>query len=320
MKQLVLTLFAIVLLVSGMNAQAAVLPYTPPADQGPTPGQLDKALLWKIEGNDLERPSYLFGTIHIIPSDDFFMPGGTENALLTSSKIIFEIDMNEMMDMGAQLSLLTKAFMSGNTTLSDLLNEEDYNLVREKLEEIGIPIFLVERIKPMFLSMFVSMDFDTDVMGGGSVSYEMEFFEMANENEIPVGGLETMEFQMSVFDSIPYDVQAEMLVETIKHQETDDEQFQELIEVYKSQDIEKLYSLINTSESEFGAFEDIFISDRNENWVAQMGGMMEEGPIFFAVGAGHLAGEKGVIKLLRAEGYNVSPVIRNFNQKPVQKF
>lgn len=281
--------------------------------------RLENALLWKVEGEGLAGPSYVFGTIHLIPADDFFLPGGTEAALAAADRIVFEIDLAEMMDLGAQLSLFTRAIMPGGQKLSDLLSEEDYQLVSDRFAELGLPMMLFDRIKPMFLSVFASSDMSPDGLAmGTSTSYEMEFYELAKSEGIPTGGLETMEFQMSVFDSIPYEAQAEMLVETIRAMDTEEDQFDMLIGLYKKQDIETLYTYIGAEEGELGPYEDLLVGNRNERWISGMRDLMKEESVFFAVGAGHLGGEKGVIRLLRAEGYAVSPVLVD-SERPVKK-
>ena len=271
---------------------------------------LEKALLWKIEGKQIKKPSYLYGTIHLIPGEEFFLPGGAENALESASHVFFEVDMDDMMNLGKQIKLLTKAFMKDGTRIRDLLSEEDYALVREKFESTGLPFAMFERIKPMFLSIFIQGDMNPgDLQDGTISSYEMVFWEKAKENDIPVDGLETIEFQMSIFDSIPYPEQAKMLVETVKSADSGSEEFQDMIDMYKSQDIEGMYYKFRNEDDDLNAYEDLFLTKRNTNWIPVMESVLPEGNIFFAVGAGHLGGPNGVVRLLRKAGYTLTPVL-----------
>lgn len=270
---------------------------------------LEKSLLWRIDGNGLTMPSYLYGTIHLIDADDFYLPSGTLAAIDNSKKMVFEIDMNEMSDMGAMMGLMNKAFMNDNKTLKDLISEEDYKLVDAHFSKLGLPLMMLERMKPMFLTVFASGDMDPAGLQSGSMkSYEMEFLEMAKNSNMEVAGLETIEFQMSVFDSIPYDAQAEMLVETIKNGDTGSSEFDVMIQMYKDQDIDKMVSMISDEDEQLSEYEDVLLNKRNEAWISGMKAMMTEMPTFFAVGAGHLAGERGVIKLLIKEGYQLTPL------------
>jgi len=270
---------------------------------------LTNSLLWKIEGNGLTEPSYLFGTIHLIDAKEYFLPKGTLAAIDNTKKMVFEIDMNEMSDMSNIMGIMNKAFMKDGKTLKDLISEEDYKLVDDHFSKLGMPLMMLERMKPMFLTVFASGDMDpAGLQNGNMKSYEMEFMDIAKSSNKPMAGLETIEFQMSVFDSIPYDAQAEMLVETIKNGDQGSNEMKEMVDMYKAQDINAMISMITDEGEQLSEYEDVLLSKRNKAWISGMRTMMTEMPTFFAVGAGHLAGEQGVINLLTKEGYKLSPI------------
>ncbi len=281
------------------------LPAQTTAQYAPTAAE--NSLLWEISGAGLSEPSYLFGTIHLISKADFILTDLTTEAFAKTSRVAFEINMEEMNDISKLMPMLMKAFMSNGKTLRDLLSKEEYALVKAHFEGIGLPLMLVERIKPMFLSALGSGDMNQMQANGETVSYEIELMKLAQEQQKKVAGLETMAFQMSVFDSIPYEVQAKMLVESIQAGKDGNEQFEALVALYKAQDLAGLNAMLETDES-IGQYGDILLAKRNRNWVPVMKDMMREKPTFFAVGAGHLAGEQGVIALLRAQGYTLSPM------------
>ena len=267
------------------------------------------ALLWKIEGKKLAQPSYLYGTIHIIDSEDYFLPSGTLAAMDNTDKMMFEIDMNEMSDMSNMMGVMMKAFMKDGLSLKDLITAADYELVNAHFQKMGLPLAMLERIKPMFLSAFAYGDMDPNSLQSGEMkSYEMEFFEMAQSAGKPVGGLETIDFQMGLFDSIPYKAQAEMLVETIKKADTSSDEFDKMTQMYTSQQISAMVAMIGDEDEQLSEHEDLLLGMRNRNWIPVMGEQMIAQPTFFAVGAGHLAGPQGVIHLLRQAGYTVSPI------------
>jgi uncharacterized protein YbaP (TraB family) len=269
----------------------------------------ENGLLWSITGNGLEQPSYLYGTIHMIDSDDFFWPNGTLEAFSATERVVFEIDMDMMNDMSAQFSMLMGVMMADGTTLGELLSEEDYAFVKKEFDELGLPMFLLERMKPMFLTIFAGGDFSPEQFTGGNIkSYEMEFMAMAEEQSKETGGLESVEFQMSIFDSIPYKAQADMLVESLRSSDNGEYQLKEMVELYKKQDLNGLNDMLNSEGETLMEYDHIILEGRNRAWIPVMDEMMKEKPTFFAVGAGHLAGETGVIHLLRAEGYQLRPI------------
>jgi len=269
----------------------------------------ENALLWRISGKGLPTTSYLYGTIHMIGKDDFFLTDSTRSAIDRAKLVTFEINMEDMTNLPAQMGLMMKSFMAGGKSLSDLLSKEDYELVKAHFDKQGLPIFLFERMKPMFLTVLADADLSGGLGGDGDmVSYEMEIMEIAEQQKKKMGGLETAEYQMSMFDSIPYEEQAQMLVESIKSSGTGDGgQFDDMVKLYKNQDIVGMGSMMGEDES-IGSHQDLLLNQRNRNWIPIMGDMMLAQPTFFAVGAGHLGGEQGVVSLLRQAGYKVEPV------------
>lgn len=273
---------------------------------------LENSLLWEISGKDLKKPSYLFGTIHMIPADQFFWTDPMKKAFAASEEVVFELDMNEMSDMSKMMGMMQHLFMQNDTTLADLLTKNEYDQVAEHFQTMGLPIMLFERMKPFFLTVFLSEDFAKGSIQDGTLkSYEFELNEMAINQNKTTSGLETIEFQASMFDKIPYKTQAKMLMETLNSdQESEgDTQLDQMVRLYTQQDVEGLNTLIHQSESEgSGDWEEDLLYTRNSSWIGLMGPLMKEKPTFFAVGAGHLPGDKGVIHLLRKQGYKVKPI------------
>jgi len=268
---------------------------------------LEKSLLWEISGNGLTKPSYLYGTIHMICKDDAALGDSLVAAIERSDRVYFEVDMDNLMEM---LSAFKDFKMRNDTTLADLLSKEDYEKVKEFMEakSMLLPFSQLETYKPMLAS---SLLMESGIGCEESVAMEQLIMEVAKKNKKRIEGLETMSYQASIFDSIPYKLQAEQLLKYVKEggsQPGADKQFEEMIEAYKDQDIEKLGKFVASDEGGLGKYEDILIYHRNRNWVEKLKLIMAEKTLTIAVGAGHLAGEKGVIKLLRKEGYTVRPI------------
>ncbi len=273
----------------------------------------DKSLVWKVTGNGLKKPSYVYGTIHIIPKKDFNLPESVRLALDKTQRVAFEIDMKEMTNFRTQLSFMTKAFMAGGKTLRDILPPEDYTFVRKKLEEKGLPAGMLERMKPMFLSMmFSSEEGGEDGLNSGNMtSVEMEVYQIVRKRKLESAGLETVGYQMAIFDSIPYEAQAKMLVHSLRSDvasektEGGESELDRMLNLYRAQDINAMQSILSDEAFGLKTYEDLLLKKRNYNWIPVMGRMMRDKPTLFAVGAGHLGGINGVVALLRKEGYRV---------------
>ena len=136
-----------------------------------------------------------------------------------------------------------------------------------------------------------------------------------------IKGLETMAFQMSIFDSIPYSLQAKQLFSYIDNyeKESDNTEFEELTKAYLSQELDKLEAITKKEDAGMASFTEILLYRRNEQWTKKLAEMMTNQSLVVAVGAGHLPGERGVINLLRKAGYKVEPQENNMVKKPQER-
>jgi uncharacterized protein len=277
------------------------------------PTQLDKTLLWKVSGKGI-KTAYIYGTIHMISQKDFFMADATLKAFNKCKSLITEIDMSNQMALAVQMLKLAPM---KNAMLKNLLSETDYNIVKNYFEKESnnpelkmMPFSMVENWKPMLLQSFLY----TDMIEKPVKAYEMEFVSLAQKRKkMQYGGLETIDDQMNIFETIPYATQAKALVEMIQQiKQTDDtgaNEFAELVALYKSQDIDGMVAHSQKSFDEMGDdSENALLTNRNKNWIPQIAEMGKKTTCFFAVGAAHLGGENGIIRLLMKEGYKVEPI------------
>jgi uncharacterized protein YbaP (TraB family) len=266
----------------------------------------DKTLLWRISGKDLKTPSYLFGTIHMICADDIVISDSLKNAIKQASKVYLELDMDNMFEL---MGVMTKMKMRGDTTLSQLLTSEEYQKVKDffKTNNGMIPFSMLETYKPMLTASTLMQG---SLSCSNAQAMEQLVMKEAKRSGIGVKGLETMAFQMSIFDSIPYSMQAKQLLSYVENYGKDKEnkEFEELTQAYRNQDLSKMENLTKIDDSGIEKFTEIMLYNRNADWVKKLSTLMPSGSLVIAVGAGHLPGDRGVISLLRKAGYKVEPV------------
>ena len=264
--------------------------------------ELEKSLLWKISGNGLNKPSYLFGTIHL--TCDTSLDANTLNALEATEQLYLELDMD---DKSIQMQMMKLMMMKDGAKLSTLLSPEDFKILDEFMKKnLNMSAKLFDSFKPFMIS---SMLFPK-MLDCKSKSVESELMKITKEQNEEIFGLEKAEDQMKVFDEISYQDQAEELLKTVKDNlEKDKKEFQEMITIYQNKDIEGMLKMMNDSDNKITSEnQDILLNNRNKNWIPIMVKIMKDKPTFFGVGAGHLAGEEGVIKLLRKKGYKVEAI------------
>jgi len=265
--------------------------------------QTSNTLLWEISGNGLKSPSFIFGTYHLITSayiDSF--------PLIRKTYEKTKVVVGEMLIDAATTNKVAAAVVMTDSSLTQLLNEADYKLVADYLKEIsGMDLALFNKMKPVVISTFFYTSLLKDEHGKAMDIY---FQDMAREEGKGLIGLETVEEQIAVlFDGSTLRQQARQLVQAVKEKDKNLEETMRTNRCYRQQDLECLTKELSGT-SEFTPEEmDKLLYDRNRNWMLKLPPMMMENPLFVAVGAGHLPGEKGLLNLFREKGFTVRPVM-----------
>jgi uncharacterized protein len=261
----------------------------------------DSSLLWKMSGNGLEKESYLFGTIHIICKSDFVMDERIVSAFENSEELILELDMS---DPELPLKMQQVSMNPGMKNIQSEMEESMANSLNEfLLKNYGAGLAQLGVLKPFVLSSMVMLKAlpCTEVE-----SYETFYTSKAGEAEMPVTGLETVEFQVGIFDQIPQDLQLRELGKMLADDYSQSE-FQSMISAYLAEDIMALDHVMSSSGM-MADYRSILLDERNKTWVPKIEDAMKTKSVFVAVGAGHLGGEFGVIQLLKEAGYTVEPI------------
>lgn len=264
--------------------------------------ELEKSLLWKISGKGLKSPSYLFGTIHA--TCDATLDANTLKALDDTKQLFLEIDMD---DKAMPMQMMKMMKMNDDAKLSTLLSAEDFEIVDVFLtENMKMSAKFFDTYKPFMISAMLM----PKLLDCKYQSVESELMRVTKEQSEEVYGLETVEDQMKVFDAIPYQTQADELLKTAKEGlEKGKIEFQKMMDSYNNKDIEAMLAMMDDSENKMTSEnKDVLLNNRNKNWIPVITKTAKQVPTFFAVGAAHLAGDEGVIKLLRKAGYKVEAV------------
>jgi uncharacterized protein YbaP (TraB family) len=263
-------------------------------DSGP------KTLFWEISGNGLEKTSYLFGTIHILPKSEF-EPFEVADEKLENSEL-FVLEMEIDVPLKQQMEWAKKMMLPEGELISDYMEEEDFSKLKSyAVDSLKVKDFLFNtyiKMKPFaFYSALIPHAIGKKIEG-----YEMHFSKIVKKKEIPVHGLETFEFQMAIFDSIPNERQLNMFFEEIPDLK---KEMEEMIAIYEDQDIYQMANSLQEEGGEYAELEEDLLIRRNLDWAEKLDQLVKEQSCFIAVGAAHLAGEHGLIKLLREKGYSV---------------
>jgi uncharacterized protein YbaP (TraB family) len=233
---------------------------------------------------------------------DLKMPEVVSTKFNTTQQLYLEIDMD---DPNMMKEMMNGLQMKDSSTIKSLLGEKEFEITNKAFKNTtGFGLEMMNRAKPILLMSLVY----PFLLGCQPESWEKAFQDMAAKRKMELKGLENLEDQVQIFEKIPYKVQAEMLAKMMLNLDSTKIAFDKMLSVYKAKDIDKMVS-ITTEDENFGGYEGILLNDRNKNWIPVIAEQVKKMPTFFACGAGHLGGEKGIISLLRKQGFKVKPVL-----------
>jgi uncharacterized protein YbaP (TraB family) len=266
--------------------------------------QTAHTLLWEISGSGLSKPSYLFGTMHVLCADDASLSDSLKAVIAHCDELYFEINLS---DMSGMMNAMKYMRMNDSKKLSDLLDTAAYKKVKTYFSKHAavLPFGMLERFKPLLVSSLIE---EENLACKTTDGMEMMIMKELHPYNKPVNGLETVEFQAGLFDSIPYEQQAKDLVNYIDSAEEYKKMTLELSDLYKKQDLDQIDLLTSKGDPAMSGYMDLLLYDRNRRWAKALDTILPGKSLLVAVGAAHLPGENGVINLLKKKGYILRPV------------
>lgn len=268
---------------------------------------LKKSLIWRISGDDLPGPSFLFGTVHIVDSSNFSIHSTIIEQLKRSELLVFETDIT---DPQYPQMALQQAMMKQGSLDSIMSDEQLDSLIKFFREEFSFPIERVGNMKPFYIASLMGA-FNAK---GSSKSYEEILMEIARKEDKKICGISTLEMESKLIDKIELKDQVDYMFEEFESYKNGESEMMknEMMKAYEKADIEMIHTLVSESLKDFPVVYEQLFSSRNESWLPAMVDLMQDQSCFFAVGVGHLPGETGLIRLLRTKGYKVVPVNMDF--------
>lgn len=260
------------------------------------------SLLWEISGKGLQQPSYIFGSMHLIDAKDFFVRPAFDSALAHCSQVAFEIKLD---DLEALMSIQDKLTLPDDQTLDEFTSAENYKKIAEYFKDsLDMDISESGNQKPFVLYQALEESY----VRGEQKSYELYFLTQAMSAKKEIFGLESVDDQLNLFDKIPYKEQMQWICNAIDSSVYYKNAFQQAVDAYTREDLNAIGHIMDESSPELNQYDDLLLYDRNAKWVPEIEKLISDKSTFIAVGAAHLPGDKGVLQLLRDQGYTVKPI------------
>jgi len=275
---------------------------------------LTGSVLWKVSGNGLGKPSYIFGTHHLISKSFLDSIPGLDDAFKSTSGVVGELVLTDIESKGALMMQAT--MMPTGESYKNLLSEEDYQFLDTELKKIfGGGLEQMGMFRPVAISNFYVISTYQKRHPESTAAKEpidLHFQKLAIEQGKSISGLETVEEQINViFLGQSISEQVNELLCMLKNPEYTDESLEQLEKFYRKGDLDSLTGLIEDKDGPCPSdekFQNAVLTDRNNKWIEKLPSIMQESPSFIAVGSGHLGGNTGILSQLREKGYTVEAI------------
>ncbi len=276
-------------------ASAEVAAPAPAAPQGPA--------LWKVA--DADTTIYLFGTVHALPDGAEWYRGALADALASADVLVTEVEAGKLLEPAAQQAFIAKAALPAGQTLRAMLDADQRAVLEAALTRLDMPVSALDQVEPWFAAMTLAA---IPLIKAG---YKMDQgVEMAIEGKLPRTtpreALETVDGQLTLFDTMPVPMQIAYLMSVARQMDQVAAGMNGMVDAWKRGDADKLAELMN-AEIDDPALAERLLYSRNREWAKWVEARLAKpGTVFVAVGAGHLAGQNSVQDYLAKDGVTVS--------------
>jgi uncharacterized protein len=261
--------------------------------------------VWRMTGPNGAEVT-LLGSMHVLRPGDYPLPESVDGLIDRSELIVMEIDLDDVDAAAQQRVILGTALLPQGTVLKNVVDERVYALVERSAAELGLDLTLLERFEPWFLAVTL-LDQGLRKWGfqaeRGIEQYVLGRAQSAGKEIV---GLETLEFQIGIFDSLSAQSQQAMLEQTLAEIDEAETALSEMVEAWRDGELESLSAELLDDFDEFPGLHETLVVKRNRSWVSPLERMLADGRRHLVVvGALHLVGPDNVIELLRARGHEV---------------
>jgi len=249
---------------------------------------------------------YLGGTVHLLRPSDYPLPGEFEQAYNDSERLFFETDIGSMSDLAVQANMLQQLTYGDARTLQTVLSEEAYTALSSHLNSVGMPILMMEKFKPgLIVTTLQLLEFQK--MGFTPQGVDVYFNNRALGDAKAVGELETIQAQIDYLANMGEGNESEFILLSLRDLNEISSSMEEIITAWREGDMEALSDLfVEDMQKESEDLYNSLLVTRNRNWLPVIEKLFaEDGNEFVLVGAAHLVGEDGLLKLLEQRGYQV---------------
>jgi hypothetical protein len=248
----------------------------------------------------------LLGSVHVLRESDYPLPESVERAVDQAQCLVFELDLDDLDPIESQTLLLTLGQSADGRSLQEIMGRTDYRRALERSSALGIDLELFSGVEPWLAALTIM---NTQVLKLGfkpQLGLDQQLAARAATTGKEVVGLETLEFQLSLFAGLSDRMQAELLLQTLEEAAELEQQMGDLVDAWRQGRTSALAAELSRSFADYPDLYRRLVADRNAAWIDRILDLAAgDRDCLVVVGALHLVGAGSVIDLLRKRGVDV---------------
>jgi uncharacterized protein YbaP (TraB family) len=257
--------------------------------------------LWELHGK--HNTVYLLGSIHVLRPSDYPLPPAVLEAYGNSKSILMEVNVEEISSAQVQAEMLASAVLPEGKTLPEVLGQQRYERAAALAHEVGVELSMFDQFAPWFAAEAISQLQLTQLGFQPESGVEMYFMERARTDGKSVSGLETVHEQISIFQNMPLDTQAEYLASSLEQAHDLPQEVDSMVRAWQHGDTQWFANELRSEFKQDSRLYQSVLGARNRKWVPKIEALLNDDKNYLViVGTGHLAGEGSVIELLKKDG------------------
>jgi uncharacterized protein YbaP (TraB family) len=257
--------------------------------------------LWEVHGK--HNTVYLLGSIHVLRLSDYPLAPAVLEAYGNAKSVLMEVNMEELSSAQVQAEMLASASLPDGKTLLDVLGQQRYGRAAALAHEVGVELSLFDQFAPWFAAEAISQLQLAQLGFQPESGVEMYFMERARSDGKTVAGLETVHDQISIFQDMPLDTQAEYLASSLEQAHDLPHEVDSMVRAWQQGDTQWFANQLLSEFKQDSRLYQSVLGARNRKWLPKIEALLNDDKNYLViVGTGHLVGAGSVIELLKKDG------------------
>lgn len=268
------------------------------------PARAQGPSIWEYRG--AAGTVLMLGSVHVLREQDYPLPASVEAAYARADTLVMEIDTSSLDPLSAQMLITGMGSLEPDRSMRSVMGDRDFDRATRLAGELGIDLTLMQQFEPWFAALTI-MNLQMMRMGfNPQIGLESHLSGLAARDGKQIVGLETMEFQLRLFDAMPERVQSDLLLQTLEEAGSMETEMDAMIRAWRGGDSAALARIMGKNFADYPDVYESLVSRRNRDWadkVVEIGA--RPGTHLVVVGALHLVGKDSLIRMLEQKGQRV---------------